>query len=643
VRRWVNAAAVGLLLVAPAAAAGVIDRAEATLPTAERTWLVWGGETSFRFNPDELQRLDLGVERVDGASARTVGVPGIRYEAVTFPALTASELEIRHEGRVISGIGGGSLRHEGGFVLGHGAEHFDLRGFSIRASAGSRLGLDIVDGNGVTWLTADHAHYGFEDEASSVFSMRHMNLRLSAHFAHALGHPEWEGRPVGLLAFRAHAFAGDAAEPAVPCNAPWPDPPSAPAGIELIDSTSSGFSDDVYVLRCQGCTTGSTNGRLVVAQDSSLRNAGNTGIAWYGKFDGIFPPYGNDQHPYLIWNLYRVDADGALKQIGVSGVKHAFYAVNFNCGCDGGHVLYPTCADTYSSGSNDSSSDIGPRSEILPHTGQWGRCGSVYDANCDGVQDAGGGAHDLYEFRMNVIESDLQPPLSTGASYYLEYWYVARDDDAIYNSMGYRQVTFQKNGANWMIDQVPSTTLQPGPVVNTWVTPGASANAANAEMSSPLGRARVAVRITDLGNGQWRYRYVVMNFDYSHAEIDPAHPSEPNLHVTANHGFKTFRVPVPASVPVGSLGFRDADLDAGNDWTATRADGFVTWTAPAGQNTLDWGTLYGFELVAGAGPADGDVELVGVATSTEPELVYATALRVPQGGGNEYIFSNGFD
>ena len=26
-------------------------------------------------------------------------------------------------------------------------------------------------------------------------------------------------------------------------------------------------------------------------------------IHWYAKFSGNFPPYNNDQHPYLIWNL----------------------------------------------------------------------------------------------------------------------------------------------------------------------------------------------------------------------------------------------------------------------------------------------------------------------------------------------------
>lgn len=629
--------------VLPVVHAGVIDRVDAD--AANGTWLAWGGQTRFHFNPDELARLDIGIERADGASERTPGKPGVRYEVVTFPALAASRLEINHAGAVISGIGGGSLRHVGGLVLRHGVHDIDLRGFALRASADTRVGLDIVDAGGVAWFTADHAHYGFEDDASNVFSMRNMNLRLSAHFAAVLGHPEWQGAPVGGLDFRADSYRDQpAAAPQGVCNAPWPQPPATYADVEMIAGAFSGFDDDVYVKRCNGCTDTSTTGVLVVNQDSSLFNAGDTAVAWYGKLQGNFPPYGNDQHPYLVWNLFRVGADGRIKQIGASGAKHAFYTVNFNCGCDGGHVLYPTCGDVYSSYNNDSSTDLGPRAEIIPHTAQWGRCGSVYDQNCDGIADDGGGAQDLYQFRMNIVESDLQPPLATGAHYFQEYWYVARDDDTIYNSMGYREVAFQKVGANWSIARVGGTDFALGPAVNLWVDPGAPpANSANEELSTPLGRARVAVKATAIGGGQWRYEYAVMNFDYAHARIDPAHPSEPNLMVDSTHGFSRFSVPFGAGVAVSGLRFDDADLTAGNDWPASTAANRVTWSAPAGSNSLDWGTLYHFEFVANAPPsASGAVQLVGIATADEPELPYTLDIIVPQAAG-DVIFQNGFD
>lgn len=628
--------------VLPLVHAGVIDGVDAD--AANGTWLAWGGQTRFHFNPDELVRLGIGIERTDGASSRTPGEAGVRYEDITFPALAASRLEINHTGAIISGIGGGSLRHVGGPVLSYEGQQIDLRGFALRASADTRLGLDVIDAGGTVWFTADHAHYGFEDDSSSVFSMRHMNLRLSAHFAAVLGHPEWKGTPVGGLDFRADSHRDQRVATPEGCTAPWPQPPASYADIEMLPGAFSGFDDDVYVLRCSGCTTTSTTGVAVVTQDSSLENIGSTAVAWYAKFGGNFPPYNNDQHPYLIWNLFRVGADGRIKQIGASGVKHAFYTVNFNCGCDGGHVLYPTCGDVYSSASNDSSFDLGPRTEIIPRTAQWGRCGSVYDANCDGIEDNDGGAQDLYEFRMNIVESDLQAPLATGAHYIHEYWYIARDDNAIYNSMGHREVAFQKSGANWSVSQVGGVNFELGPALNLWIDPDAPpANSANKELSTPLGRARVAVKATAIGGGQWRYEYAVMNFDYAHARIDPAHPSEPNLMVDSTHGFSRFSVPFGAGVAISGLRFDDADLTAGNDWSVSTAANRVTWTAPAGSNSLDWGTLFHFEFVANAPPSpSGAIQLIGIATADEPELPYTLDIIVPQ-AGTDVIFQNGFD
>jgi hypothetical protein len=647
----------------PAASAGVIDKAEAAAKPVPPggTWLAWGGQTRFHLNPDELDRLGVRVARVDGAASRTEGEAGVRYEVTAFPALDASGLEINHTGRVISGIGGGALRHAGGYVLAWRGGTIDLRGFALRASPDTRIGLDIVDASGVVWFTADHAHYGFEDRAPNIFSMRHMNLRLSAHFAAVLGRPELAGDPVGGLDFSAHSYEGEKSTLAEQgtCTAPWPDPPSTTGDVLLIyDNAASGwtgFDDSIYIKRCQGCTTSSTTGKLIVNQDSSLRNAGTTAVAWLTKFQGIcsqdFPgcPYNSDQHPFLVWSTYRIDADGRIKQIGVSGVKHAFYTVNWNCQpdeCPGGNIIWPTCEDTYSNFNNDSSSDLGPRSEIIPYTGQWGRCGSVYDANCDGNEDSDGGARTLYDDRENVVESELEAPLAAGARYLHEYWYIVRDDHAIYNSMGWREVSFAKNGANWSVDlvgdQPNGADFHVGPALSQWVDPDAPpANAANQELSTPLGRARIAVKATDLGGGQWRYEYAVQNYDYAHAQIDAAHPDEPNLKVDSNHGFARFSVPVGAGAVISGLRFDDTDTNATNDWSAATAGGSLTWTAPAG-NSLDWGTMYHFEFVAAGPPSSGTVQLVGIATASEPELPYTLDILVPP-ASNDTIFENGFD
>jgi hypothetical protein len=675
----------GLLAMGIAATAtesGAVESPSLPLPhdisatTSEGSWLAWGGEASFGFNPDALVSLDIRIESYPGARVRSPGEPGKRYDTTTFPLLDAGVLEILHHGGGITGVGGGELRSRGGFVLHHAGGSIDLRGFALRANPAAHVGLVVVDAHGTVWFTADHAHYGFDRKMPDTFSMTDMNLRLSAAFAQALGNPALTGFPIGGTEFRAHAQSQPtkAAVAGSVCSAPF-----SGSGVEtdiqmIYDDAAhgwTGFNDSIYARRCGlppagtggACTAASTNGEVVIDPDSSLRNVGTAAVAWYDKFnndDGGVPqpPYNNDQHPYLIWNLYRVDASGRIRQIGASAVKHAFYTVNWSrsageCGCDPGHVIYPTCEDTYSLGNNDNQAggstpqnNLAPRSEIIPYSGKWGRCGSVWDPDCNGHGPDTGAPSNLYTDRMLVNESDMLAPLATGARYFFEYWYVVRDDVNIYNTMGYREIHPQKSGASWSIALVGDTAADhdffPGPAINRWVSPGTTATSANKELATSRGRARVAVKATSLGGGQWRYEYAVMNFDYAHVRIDPAHPAEPNLKLVSNHGFARFTVPLPAGATATTLRFDDADTVAADDWAGSVGGGAVTWTSPASANTLDWGTLYHFEFTSSAPPAATTVGLVAAATSTEGELPYTLSLLGPAMMA-DLVFSNGFE
>jgi hypothetical protein len=646
------------LAIVPLAAAGVIADAEVSQPGV---WLAWGGATRLHFNPDALVRFGIRIAGTPGASARIEGVPGRNYEVETYPTEDAGALQINHTGRTIDGVGGGALRHAGGPLLEVAGRSIDLRGFSVQANVPSRIGLAVVDAAGTVWFTADHAHPGFDEKHPGIFTMRDMNLRLSRAFAALLGDPSLEGYEIGGLDFRANAEDDGAMSPTGGvCSYTWPGP-GLLTDIQLVyrngDDNWDGHDDSVQVQRCSltpeggqaACTADSTTGGVVIDQDSSLRNVGDTAVTWHYMFSGEFPPYNNDQHPFLVWNLFRVDADGRIKQIGVSGLKHAFETVNWNCSCNNDdRVIFPTCEDTYAVWNNDTTGVLGPRSELIPSTGIWGRCDSVFDTNCDAQEDDGGIPNSLYAFRMVVTESDMLAPAATGARYFFEYWYVVRDDQDVYDTMGYREIQPHKNGASWSVSLVdntpPGANFRQGPVLNDWVDPASPpAGADNQELMTHLGRARVALKTTDLGDGTWRYEYAVMNFDYAHPEIDPAHPSEPNLKLVSNHGFDRFSVPVADGVTVSALRFDDADLDAGNDWTASTSNGQVTWTAPAGTNSLDWGTLYHFEFVASAPPTGtADVHLVGVATSTEAELPYGLSMLVPA-APDDTLFKNGFD
>jgi hypothetical protein len=412
-----------------------------------------------------------------------------------------------------------------------------------------------------------------------------------------------------------------------------------------------GLPDGSGDWQLSNCTATSTDRGVVFAPDTSLVNAGATTVSWHRMFSGTFAPYGNDQHPYLVWNLYRIDADGALRQLAASGAKHAFNTINNVCNCSDHANSYPTCEDSYSQYSNDIDAVtvpnyLGPRDEIVPAKGVWGRCMSVFDKNCDGVQDADAGAQSPFQYRVVVRESDIAPDLQANAKFLFEYWYVVRDQSNIYDAMGYRPLAFNKTAGSggaylWQanIQSLPdNTSFASGAVINYWVDPAAPApGALNSELVTSDGRARVAVRSTALGGAWYRYDYAVMNFDFARAAIDPAHATEPDLHVLSSDGFSAFTLPLSAGATVRDVVFSDADGDAGNDWIfSTDANG-IRWQAPTG-HPLNWGTLYRFSFSADRAPRAATAQLDAATAGSPPS--YGTATLAPL---DDTIFRNGYE
>ncbi|HET8648332.1 MAG TPA: hypothetical protein VFO85_22735, partial [Vicinamibacteria bacterium] len=388
-----------------------------------------------------------------------------------------------------------------------------------------------------------------------------LDLRLAPALAARLGQPLHAGLTVGQLEIDLAAAlpAGAVEQRAGGCVTPnWGDPHNDVALIA--------------VSQIQQVARG--NGVVAISPSAVLKNVGVTDVPWRGKFSPPGPPYDNDQHPYLVWNMYRV-ANGALEQLGASGLKHAFLTLNTNCGCPSGNILWVNCEDTYGVGTNDSSGNVGPRKEISAFTGIWNRCGSIFDTNCDGLPNSAppfSGPDDRR--RLGVMETDLQTP---GAQYYFESWYVVRDDTNIFNTMGYRQVSPAFSGTAWTFGLL--TALIPGPVIDAWVNPANPGPLADSQrVVTEAGQLTLAVRATDLGGGRWRYNYALMNHDY-------------------DRKVRSFAIPLPEGAVVTNTGFHDGDRNANTDWTATVNPGVeIVWQGPttvAGRlgALLDWGML----------------------------------------------------
>lgn len=571
--------------------------------------------------------------------ALDAGVPGRR---MLDPQYRSVELELGGKLSYVLADGHSVRAIDGGFELPHAFKlHAGARStrLSLRMSA-SRTGgvaFELADRAGRAWLTA---HYVHQFPGANEIELGNLDLRIAPALAAWLKRPALAGTAVGAMHVKLpHANAAKSLDAVSSCFTPsWPGTPGFDTDVLLANmdtfQAQCAMAGMPPTPLCDG-TGNNPNALVKLTPLTILYNLGTSDVPWYTKFNTVQPPgaypYASiDQHPFLVWNAYRVNAAGQLEQIGRSGMKHAFATSNDGCTCGDSHILAPECSDTYGTFSNDYSPLLSSRREAIASSGIWGRCRSLFDPNCDGVEDA----HDIggFDYRLVVAESELVPALNPGATYYIDAWYVVRDDANIYNTMGWRTFTPAFASGNWNVPLGPA--FHNGSVIDEWVG-AASATQRNTEVVTARGRLKLAVKVAALGGGQFRYDYALMNFDFGIAITAGA---EPNLEVLRNRGFASITVPLPAGTTATATSFHDGDRDAANDWTPTVGGGAVRWSAPAG-TSLDWGSLYRFTLVANAPPVGANVSL-GVAETSV--IADPLVLSIAPGVGDT-IFADGLE
>ena len=630
------------LATAAVLSAGVAGTPALAAPAAAvraQQWTVMGGTVGVRWNTDLAGDLGLKLAATGGQRGRQNG-----DEADVFTLRQTGGLNFRVRNGNLSEFTGGLLQASGGYVVQAPFGRIDLTDFRLTPRAGTKTMLDVVGADGQVWFYVDRLMYELID-AGQRLAVRTMDLRITPELAQRLGQPEVAHWVVADLSVTSDVVRQGTLD-ATAASTKW-------HGLPVPGVAGATYQADLFMQnftmqysRCDTCTGAGGNGRVVFTPSSTLRNNVNNGtlsptvagdprgtssalyaadIPWYQKFSGNFPPYNNDQHPYLIWNLYRLNADGSIDQIGRSGVKHAFLTLNTACLDDplDSHILGRGCSDVYSASNNDATNALGPRSEIIPSTNQWGRCGSVYDTNCDGVMN--NVPADSYAQRLVVRESQFSGAAQTGATFLFESWYLARQDINILNSMGTTRATFSRPNTVWVVGGNDQYKL--GPAIDRWVDPSApGANARNVTVTTPEGNVKVAVKTTDLGGGRWRYDYAVMNLDFARARTEGA---EPNLRVTSALGFDNFSVPI-GTATVSDFVFSDGDLDASNDWVMSVRDGRLYWQSFVRNNALNWGTLFRFSFIANQPPAANAVTMHIAADNTR-EVVTAPNVLAPAG------------
>ena len=640
------ACAAAAALLVPAVHAQAQARTSAKPQPQPQQWLAGGGSIGVKWNRDLAGDIGLAI---GAASRRHAQLSFNEHEVFDLAADSSLAFDVRNGN--LDAFLGGALQARGGYVVGTRGGPIDLSDFRLVPRRGGDVPiLDLVGADGRAWFYVDRLMYRLSNDRQRLLVYT-MDLRITPELAARIGHPEvadWAIADLELSAQVLRQGLMDAPEqPSASTKWHGMPVPGVPGAVYQADLFMTTFN--TQYMRCDGCTGAGGNGRVVFAPSSTLRNNVNNGslqpvvpgdplgtstalyaadIPWWQKFTGNFPPYGNDQHPYLIWNLYRFNADGSIDQIGRSGVKHAFLTINSGCleNPNNSQILGRGCSDVYSTGNNDNNNSLGPRSEIIPATNQWGRCGSIYDTNCDGIENSSGNGS--FDQRMVVRESQFSGPAHAGATFRFESWYLARQDINILNSMASTNATFSRPSTVWVVGNQTGTAgnYRLGPAIDRWVDPAnPGPNAASRMVTTAEGSFKVAVRAIDLGGGQWRYHYAVMNLDFARAQTQGA---EPNLRVLRNMGFDNIGISVGQGTTVSNLQFSDGDLDAANDWNPVLRDGRLFWWAISRNNALNWGTLFRFSFTTDRPPVPSTVTLK-IAADNSRETIPVSNLLAP--------------
>jgi hypothetical protein len=546
------------------------------------------GVTSLHFSVDILA--DLGIELVEVAETGAPLRDGALGFAVDVPPSSAA---LDAVGGDYEGFVAADLRHAGGFALRLNGARVDLAGFRL-SEAAAPYALELRDAQGRRWLLVDKPHGLL---APDLLTLSNADVLLAPELAALLGRPDLSGSYIGVLD----------AQLSIEATRPGATSSEAVAGscvgdfTQPIDLLMVDLADMTQAVREPG-------GRVAIAPGAVVRNLGPGDVQW---FRAIAPASPVGPHPFLALHFYRLSG-GVLEQIGRADLKHTFFATNTGCSCPGGQILYAGCEDYYGISTNLDRTNLAPRDEIDALAVTWTSLGSHFDGlPVDDFRHHGGNAaHDNFEHRLVVMESDLQTP---GARYFYDGWYMALNDTNLENSMGYREVDPALADSTWSFPPIDSGTAN-GSILDVLVDPqNVQPGEATELLDSGAGRVHLAVVTADLGGGAFHYEYALMNFDF-----------ERQIH--------SFSLPVGSGQTLSNAGFGDTDGDPLNDWTPSLADLHITWTAPAG-NALDWGTLFSFRMDVDAPPAETTATLAPLQAGS-PEAVVVRTLPEPGVGAS---------
>ncbi len=623
----------------------LLSLAFATNAVAAPTWSAFGGDAQWRFYRQALSNLGLQLVADD------VVERGPHLD-LSRPVSSLTSIEFESGAAKFQRLVGGSISLAGGFLLSSGAQSFDLNhGRLVPLDNTTEASLALRDAAGRHLMTLRYGHYDFTPRGDGgTLDVWIMDAFLGPDLASALGLNVPGPVLLGQVSLHLDAVAppGMNIKGGTAPNVPAPNWPN-----------TGGFEADLELQRMDQIVetaTLRTGNRIAITPSAYFENIGSADLPWYSMFTipapagqardeaagededcindgfGQCQPYGVDQGGLLVWNLYRL-VDDRFEQLARSGVKHAWNSINIGCAAASGRIVGTGCADRYSAGNNADQSVLGPRSEIQAAAVIWQKQNSIWDGDGDGDCDDPntlGFPHDKSwclnspaDDMVNRLSVDASALQTAGARYFLEAWYLVRDDINIFNSMGYQEIRPEPPSSGGGMWSFPcsggpcSSTFVNGPALSAWIDPSLPGpDATSATYDAQEGRVRLASRVIEVGES-YRYQMALMNFDF-------------------DRRLDSITVPLPPGVLVSNTNFHDGDSNPGNDWTVLISSSSLTWNAPAGGD-LDWGSLVSFSYESSASPTTLDAT-VGVEETGAPSTL-SLSVRAPV----DRLFQDGFE
>jgi hypothetical protein len=550
----------------------------------DETWEVRSGVVHLLFNVDLLR--DLGVDLEIAGAEPASRDPHLAKPHWTLAILPGSNLAFQSEhGNVLARGGtGGAIRLSGVLVLRDRSTGRETRmdGLEIAHDDASRPAPLSPRGTDPLLLRSASSGLVFCDLRHGMFDFRqgprldihYLNARIATSWAEAIGRPELAGWVVGMAEVR----AGTERVSATGSREPAPPPVFTGGTLDV----SLGLLNDIQEVAHVGIHP---TGRTALAMSTTSCNVGTVDVPWLSPMQ--------ENHPLIHMALYRL-RDDRFEQMGVSWLKHGFYALS-DADCSpcqhpsDGSFLGVGCSDTYDVFNNSYQDVLGPRSEVNAYTGAWECTGSHFaegEPDCEWRHFLD--AHEPLDHRLVVDDADLANP---GATYIYEAYYVVMGDQNPMNNWGRRYCTMVWSGTAWIFS-TPFTgnPLIPGPALLDW---GGVTN--TVDVAAGDGQVLLSVKVTQLDGDTYHYEYALMN-------------------MTSDRQIRSFSVPVRGVPNIANIGFHDSDPDAANDWQVTADGRMITWeTATYAQNpnanALVFGYLYNFRFDADAPPAALDATL----------------------------------